>query len=367
MRKRWVVKIGSSLITADGEGLDREAIAHWASQLAQLQADGVDLVLVCSGAVAEGIVRLGWRERPAALHLLQVAAAVGQTGVVEAWARALADYGLQAAQVLLTHEDLSYRQRYLNVKSALQAMVARGVLPVINENDTVTTDEIRFGDNDSLAALVANLVAADTLLILTDQPGLFDKDPRQHHDAQLIKQGYAEDQSLRAVAGDGGKWGRGGMVTKLLAAERAARSGTTTVIAPGAQPGVLWSIYQGEPVGTCLLPSKPPLEARKQWLANQLQLRGALHIDAGAARVLRSQGSSLLAAGVLEAQGRFRRGELVSIHGPDGVELARGLVNYSIAATQKLCGESSTSFARILGYVAEPELVHRDNMVVFSQ
>ena len=363
--RRWVIKIGSSLLTADGQGLDLAAISGWVEQLVQLRARGIEVVLVSSGSVAEGMVRLGWSKRPQAVNELQAAAAVGQMGLVQAYESRFAQHDIHTAQILLTHEDLSHRQRYLNARSTLRTLLGLGVVPVVNENDTVAIDEIRLGDNDTLAALVANLVEADVLLILTDQDGLFERDPRLDASAALIDAASVDDERLTAMAGDSVTGlGRGGMRTKIEAARRAARSGTATVIAAGRAPGVVLSVADGAPVGTLLKPVREPLTARKQWLAGQLQVAGTLMLDAGAVRVLRESGRSLLAVGVHDVDGEFGRGELVMCVDGDGARVACGLVNYSASETRRIMGRPSASIEDLLGYIDEPELIHRDNLVL---
>jgi len=363
--RRWVVKIGSALLTNDGKGLATEAIATWVEQMARLRQQGIELVLVSSGAVAEGMTRLGWNKRPHALHELQAAAAVGQMGLVQAWESCFKQFGLHTAQVLLTHDDLSHRMRYLNARSTLRTLLDLGVVPVVNENDTVVTDEIRFGDNDTLAALVANLAEAELLVLLTDQQGMYDKNPREHADATLLEVMQADDPALDAMAGEGGgSLGRGGMRTKLRAARLASRSGAATVIASGREEGVLSRIAEGDAVGTLLLPGQEPTAARKQWLAGHLQVKGRLQLDEGAVRVLTQQGRSLLAVGVSAVDGDFRRGEVVSCLDGSGREVARGLVNYSAAETRRIMGQPSERIESILGYIDEPELIHRDNLVL---
>jgi len=363
--RRWVVKIGSALLTADGAGLDREAIRAWVAQMLALRARSIELVLVSSGAVAEGMQRLGWTRRPHTLHELQAAAAVGQMGLVQAYESNFQQHGVHTAQVLLTHDDLSNRQRYLNARNTLRTLLDLGVLPVVNENDTVVTDEIRFGDNDTLAALVANLVEADALVILTDQAGLFDRDPRRHADAKLLHEAQAADPSLDAmVGGAAGSLGRGGMLTKLRAARLAARSGAGTVIASGREPRVLERIAEGERLGTLLLPEQETQAARKQWLAGHLQLRGRLVLDAGAVKVLCESGRSLLPVGVTAVEGDFDRGEVVACVDETGREIARGLVNYDADEARRIMGRPSRELESILGYVGEPELIHRDNLVL---
>lgn len=363
--KRWVIKVGSSLVTDNGRVLNLAAIDHWADQIAALQKLGKEIVLVSSGAVAEGMRRLGWKKRPHALHELQAAAAVGQMGLVQAYESSFQRHNIHTAQILLTHEEIKNRQQYLNAKSTLRTLITLGVIPVINENDTVATEEIKLGDNDNLAAMVANLVEADLLVILTDQEGLYDKDPRTHKDAQLIRRTSADDQGLDAMAGGSpGEFGRGGMVTKIQAARRAARSGTMTIIASGRQDKVLQCLAQGDGLGTLLIPEQKPLAARKQWLAGQLQVRGKLVLDQGAVKVLRTEGKSLLPVGVKLVEGDFRRGDLVVCVGPDGSEVARGLVNYDALETARIMGKATREIESILGYIDEPELIHRDDLVL---
>jgi len=362
--RRVVVKIGSALLTNDGRGLDETAIGGWVDQIAALHRRGIEVVLVSSGAVAAGMVRLGWQARPSAVHELQAAAAVGQNGLTECYEGHFARHGLLTAQVLLTHDDLSNRKRYLNARSALRTLVDLRVVPVINENDTVVTDEIRFGDNDTLGALVANLLEADALIILTDQEGLFDADPRSNPEARMIHEGRADDPALAAVAGGGGALGRGGMVTKIRAAHLAARSGAFTAIASGRQPEVLTRLMAGERLGTLLRPDQAPIAARKRWLAGQLQVRGTLTLDAGAVKVLRESGSSLLAVGVKAVAGQFRRGDMVLCLDEAGERVAKGLVNYGADDAARLLGKPSHQIEAILGFMEAPELIHRDNLVV---
>lgn len=363
--RRLVVKVGSSLVTADGRGLDDAALADWAAQIAAQVRSGRQVVLVSSGAIAEGMQRLGWARRPSAIHDLQAAAAVGQMGLVQAYERCFAGHGLIAAQVLLTHEDLADRQRYLNARSTLTTLLELGVVPIINENDTVATDEIRLGDNDTLGALVTNLIEADLLVILTDQPGLYTADPRRDPDARLVSEAQAGDPALEAMAGGAGSGiGTGGMLTKVLAARRAARSGADTVIASGRQNEVLARVLAGEAVGTRLRSATAPMAARKQWLADHLQTRGSLMLDDGAARALAEGGRSLLAVGVRAAAGEFDRGEVVDCRDGSGRLIARGLVNYGAAETRRIMGEPSSRIEAVLGYVNEPELIHRDNLVL---
>jgi len=362
-KKRWVVKIGSALITAEA-GLNLENIHQWSRQFAQLIQEGVELVLVSSGSIAEGMHRLQWTNRPTAIHELQAAAAVGQMGLVRAYESELKGHGIQTAQILLTHDDLSNRNRYLNAKSTLATLLKLGVLPVINENDTVTTDEIRVGDNDNLAALVANLISADQLIILTDQDGLFDRDPGKHADAKLITSATAGDPALIEMAGPSrNRLATGGMQTKVLAAQRAARSGTHTTIASGRAQDVLLRLHNGESIGTRLNATQQKLVAHKMWLANHLKACGKLSVDSGAQQRLKQGDCSLLPVGVTAVDGQFRRGELVSICSADGDEIARGLVNYNATEAAMLIGCKSDKIGERLGYVNEPELINRDNMV----
>jgi glutamate 5-kinase len=362
--RRWVVKIGSSLITNNGTGLDRAAIETWVRQLVELQQTGIEVVLVSSGAVAEGVARLGLKKRPREIHLQQAAAAVGQMGLIQTYETCFQKYGVHTAQVLLTHDDLSNRRRYLNARSTLSGLVSMRVVPVINENDTVATAELCFGDNDTLGALVANLIAADTLVILTDQKGLHEVDPRTNADAPLISEAMAEDSRLMAMAGGGGALGRGGMITKVTAARLAARSGARTIIANGREPDVLVRLAKGESIGTRLLPEKQPVAARKQWLAGQLKAKGQLVIDDGAVKVLRESGRSLLPVGVVAVNGNFDRGEVVVCVDLRGQEIARGLVNYDSREASQLVRQPSSNIESILGYVGDAEMIHRDNLVI---
>jgi glutamate 5-kinase len=362
--RRLVVKIGSALLTRDGQGLNHEGIQDWVTQLAQFRARGPEVVLVTSGAVAAGMQRLGRTVRPHALFELQAMAAVGQMNLVQVYEAAFQRHGLHTAQVLLTHDDLADRQRYLNSRSTLRTLLTLGVVPVVNENDTVATEEIRFGDNDTLAALVANLVEADLLLILTDQHGLYDHDPRRDPDAKLVYEGVAGDRQLLSMAGASGTLGRGGMSTKLLAAEKAAHSGASTVIASGRVENVIQRVLKGEALGTHLKAVQGRVAARKQWLAGHERVAGRLKLDAGAAKVIREGGKSLLPVGVKAVDGRFTRGEIVSCLDPEGREVARGLVNYNSEEAGSIIGKASDKIESILGYVDEPELIHRDNMVV---
>ena len=363
--RRIVVKVGSSLVTDEGRGLDAVAIGDWCVQLAALVKDGREVIMVSSGAIAEGMKRLNWTVRPKAIHELQAAAAVGQMGLVQVYETSLRENGIGSAQVLLTHADLADRERYLNARSTLLALLQLGVVPVINENDTVVNDEIKFGDNDTLAALVTNLVDADALVILTDQKGLFTADPRKNPLAEFVHVGRAGDPALETMAGGAGSAiGRGGMLTKILAAKRAAGSGASTVIAWGRQPQVLLRLVQGEAMGTLLVAQTAKNQARKQWMVDHLQLRGAVLIDAGAALKVSAEGKSLLPIGMTSVQGDFSRGDVIAIKGVDGSEIARGLANYSSSEARLICRKSSSEFERLLGYTGEPEMVHRTNLVL---
>jgi glutamate 5-kinase len=361
---RWVVKIGSALLTNDGRGLDQEAISRWVDQLAALRTAGMEILLVSSGAVAEGMSRLGWSNRPHEMYRLQAAAAIGQMGLVQAYEANFQRHGTHTAQILLTHEDLSNRRRYLNARAALGELIRLGVVPVVNENDTVVTDEIRFGDNDTLGALVANLIEADGLILLTDQLGLFEADPRSNPAAAFVSEARAEDDALIAMAGGGGKLGRGGMATKVRAARLAARSGAVTVIASGREPDVLLRLKAGDAVGTLLVPERSPEAARKQWIAGHLQARGTLVLDAGAVAALRERGKSLLPAGVRDLSGNFSRGEMVVLQDEQGRIIARGLANYGAEDARKLIGKPSSMIESLLGYMGDVELVHRDNLAL---
>ena len=362
---RGVVKIGSALLTANGKGLARDSFSAWVGQMSERVLAGKELVLVSSGAVAEGMSRMDWTRRPTTLHQLQAAAAIGQMGLIRAYETCFLKRGLHTAQVLLTHDDLISRERYLNARSTLRTLLGLGVVPVVNENDTVANEELRVGDNDTLAALVANLVEADLLVLLTDQEGLFEGDPRFNPQAKLISESPVINPLLDQVAGDSASGlGRGGMATKVRAARIAARSGTATVIAPGIGENILARIGQGEEVGTLLTPAQGPEAARKRWLAGHLQVRGRLILDAGAVRVLQQSGRSLLAVGVKDVEGVFSRGEVVSCVDQEGHEIARGLVNYSASEARKIMGLASSRIPEVLGYMDEEELIHRDNLVL---
>jgi len=364
--RRLVVKVGSSLVTDDGRGIDHAAVARWAEEIAALKRGGREVVLVSSGAIAEGMKRLGWATRPKAIHDLQAAAAVGQMGLVQAYEAAFSAFGLHTAQILLTHDDLSDRRRYLNARSTLTTLLALSVIPVINENDTVTTDEIRVGDNDTLGALVTNLIEADVLILLTDQHGLYTADPRRDAGATLVATARAGDPSLETMAGGAGSFGRGGMLTKVLAAKRAARSGASTVTASGREANVLTRLAAGERVGTELFAEAQSLAARKQWLADHVQLAGKVRLDDGAVRALAREGKSLLPIGVISIEGNFERGEVVGCFAPDGREVARGLVNYASSDAARIVRQPSSQIEAILGWVDEPELIHRDNLVLLA-
>jgi glutamate 5-kinase len=363
-RRPWVIKIGSALLTDEGRGLDRESIRLWVNQMSMLRERGVDVVLVSSGSIVEGISRLGLKKRPEAIYVLQALAAVGQMGLIQVYESCFQAHGTHTAQILLTHEDVVHRGRYLNARSTLRTLLRYGVVPVVNENDTVATHEIRLGDNDTLAGLVANLVEAELLIILTDQAGLYSADPRKDETAKLVSEGHAGDPALERMAGEGGSLGRGGMRTKLRAAALAARSGTATRIVSGREPEVLIRLQQGESVGTLLKPRASALAARKQWLAGSPQVSGTLKLDAGACKVLRDAGRSLLAVGVTGVDGNFSRGAIVACVDPNGREVARGMVNYDAEETRKIMGQPSARIADLLGYVDEPELIHRDNLVL---
>lgn len=363
--KRWVVKIGSALLTNDGKGLDADSIAGWVKQMAELRLRGIELVLVSSGAVAAGMRRLGWAARPTEIHQLQAAAAVGQMSLIHTYEVEFQRYGLLTAQVLLDHDDLSSRQRYLNARSTLNTLIGFNVVPVINENDTVVTDEIRFGDNDTLGALVANLIGADLLVILTDQKGMYDSDPRFNPEAQLLSEVAADDARLEQMAGGtGGALGRGGMITKVRAARVAARSGADTIIVGGRIDNALLRIAAGENLGTFLWADQQPQAARKQWISGQLQTRGTIVLDDGAVRVVREQGKSILPVGVKAVHGDFTRGDMVICEDLRGKEVARGLINYHADEARKIIGKPSSQIAEILGYRDDNELIHRDNLVL---
>ncbi len=363
--RRIVVKVGSSLVTNEGRGVDAQAIGNWSRQLAALAAGGREVLMVSSGAIAEGMKRLGWTVRPKELHELQAAAAVGQMGLVQMYETQLRSHGMASAQVLLTHADLADRERYLNARSTLLTLLQLQVIPVINENDTVVNDEIKFGDNDTLGALVANLVDADALIILTDQRGLYAADPRKDPSARFIDEAKAGDADLERMAGGtGSSLGRGGMITKILAAKRAAGSGASTVIAWGRESDVLLRLCQGEAIGTLLMAQTAKLAARKQWMADHLQLRGSVRVDEGAVAKLRNEGKSLLPIGVVDVAGEFARGDVIAVCTLQGEELARGLANYSAAEARLIARKPSSQIAALLGYANEPELIHRDNLVL---
>ncbi len=366
--QRWVVKVGSSLVTDDGKGINVEAVSQWAAQIAALRNQGREVILVSSGAIAEGMKRLGWVSRPHEIHELQAAAAVGQMGLAQAYESGFSKWKLKTAQVLLTHEDISDRRRYLNARTTLNTLLAYGVVPIINENDTVVTDEIKLGDNDTLASLVTNLIEAHVLVILTDQAGLYTADPRKDASAALVDHARASDPSLEAMAGGAGSGiGKGGMATKIKAAQRAARSGATTLIASGREPDVLPRLASGEKIGSCLVADLAPIAAKKQWLADQLQLRGRLYLDEGAVKVLLEQGKSLLPIGVEQVEGEFDRGDVVACVSPQGAEIARGLVNYGASDARRILRKPSAEIESTLGFVEEPELIHRDNLILIGR
>ncbi|MFJ2994686.1 glutamate 5-kinase [Pandoraea sp. NPDC087047] len=368
--KRLVVKVGSSLVTNDGRGLDDVAIARWAQQIAALRHGGdgrspKQVVLVSSGAIAEGMQRLGWARRPKAIDELQAAAAVGQMGLAQVYETRFAEHGVRTAQILLTHADLADRERYLNARTTLLTLLRLGVVPIINENDTVVTDEIKFGDNDTLGALVTNLIDGDALVILTDQSGLYTADPRKNPDAEFVHEAEAGDERLEAMAGGAGtNIGRGGMLTKILAAKRAATSGAHTVIASGREADVLVRLAGGEAIGTQLVARTAVLTARKQWMADHLQVRGRVVIDAGACKKLMEEGKSLLPIGVIDVEGTFARGEVIACLDEAGHEIARGLSNYSASETRLIRRHPSSDIEQVLGFANEPELIHRDNLIL---
>ncbi|WP_309626041.1 glutamate 5-kinase [Methylibium sp.] len=363
--RRIVVKVGSSLVTDEGRGVDAAAIGNWCRQLAVLAGQGREVIMVSSGAIAEGMKRLGWRTRPKEIHELQAAAAVGQMGLAQMYESKLSEHSIGSAQVLLTHADLADRERYLNARSTLLTLLALKVIPVVNENDTVVNDEIKFGDNDTLAALVANLVEADLLIILTDQAGLYEADPRRDPQAPFVHEAHAGDMALERMAGGtGSSLGRGGMITKVLAAKRAARSGASTVIASGREPDVLLRLTAGEAIGTLLTASTAKVAARKQWMADHLQLRGAVVVDAGAVAKVRDEGKSLLPIGMIEVQGEFARGDVIAVRSTEGREVARGLANYASSEARLIARKPSSQIEGLLGYTNEPEMIHRTNLVL---
>ena len=364
--KCWVIKVGSSLVTRDGQGLDHDQMKAWVDQICALRSAGHRIVLVSSGSVAEGLARLGWKRRPESLNDLQAAAAVGQMGLVQAYESKFQQHDVHTAQVLFTHDDMVDRKRYLNARSTLNRLLDLGVIPVVNENDTVAIEEIRFGDNDRLAALTANLIEADLLVILTDQAGMYDSDPRSNPEARLLENVSVTDDGLEAMASGSGTYGRGGMVTKIQAARMAARSGAATIVASGRSEQVLLQVAAGDVVGTLFQPSKEPMAARKQWLASHMVLPGKLQLDAGAVDVLKSSGKSLLPVGVSAVLGEFQRGSVVACIDSQGKEIARGLVNYSAQEIEKIKGRSSGEILELLGYVDEPELIHRNNLVLMN-
>lgn len=366
--KRWVIKIGSALLTNDGKGLNRKAMRQWVEQMVWLRRQGVEVVIVSSGSVAEGMLRMGWKSRPKELNKLQAAAATGQMGLIQAYESKFAKHAIHTAQILLTHDDLSNRNRYLNAAGTVEALLESGVIPIINENDTVVTDEIKFGDNDTLAALTANLVSADVLVILTDQKGLYDDNPRTNPNAKLLSEVEVSRKDIEAMASpEGGVLGKGGMYTKVMAAKRAARSGTATIIASGKAPDILPKLFNGEDHGSLLIPDLEPMTARKQWLAGHLQVKGQLLLDDGAVKVLAQSGKSLLPVGVVESKGHYQRGDMVVCISQSGKEVARGLVNYSHQEVEKIKGLSSNQMFDILGFEGDESLIHCDNMVLSSE
>ena len=363
--QRWIIKIGSALLTQDGKGLDYASIADWAKQVAELRRQGIEVVLVSSGSIAEGMSRMGWSQRPTALPELQAAAAIGQTGLIQAYQTEFQKYQIQAAQILLTHDDVSHRLRYLNARNTLRTLIKLGTVPIINENDTVAFEEIRLSDNDTLGAVVSSLVEADLLVILTDQKGLFNKDPRYNDDAEFVSEGLAMNPDFISFAGAAGSAiSRGGMATKVQAARMAAKAGCATVIVSGRENAVLTRLRAGESIGTLLVPESTKLASRKLWIAGQSQAKGALHLDSGAVKALTESGKSLLPVGVERCSGEFSRGDRVDCIDPHGNVIARGLCNYSNADVAKICKLPSESIHSVLGYMDEEELIHRDNLVL---
>jgi glutamate 5-kinase len=362
--RRWVVKIGSALLTDNGCGLKHDLLDNWVSQIVELNKKGIEVVLVSSGAVAEGVSRLGWKARPNVIHELQAAAAVGQMGLIQAYEVCFQKYDKHTAQILLTHDDIANRARYLNARTSLNTLLKLGVVPIVNENDTVATDEIRFGDNDTLAGLVANLIDAELLVLLTDQKGLFTADPREDDTAKLIEEAEACDKSLEDYAGEGGVLGRGGMRTKLKAAVIAAKSGTQTVIASGKDTSALVRISNGDVVGTLLTATEETVQARKRWLANQSHIQGTVCLDDGAVSAIIENGKSLLPVGIKSVSGEFKRGEIISCVNQYGTEIARGLSNYDSVQTKKIIGKTSSEIQEVLGHIEEEELIHRDNLIL---
>ena len=366
--RRWIIKVGSSILTDDGQGLNHDLINGWTADINALLEKRREVVLVSSGSITEGLVRLGWNEKPSAVNELQAAAAVGQMGLIQAYERGFKAFNRNTAQILLTYDDITDRRRYLNARATLNTLIAHGVVPVVNENDTVATAEIKLGDNDTLAAQVANLIDADVLVLLTDQDGLYNKDPRKHTDATLLERAHASDPAIQKLAGPSGTaFGSGGMGTKVLAAERAAQAGTTTVVASGRTPNIVAKLAAGEPLGTMFTSEQAPVDARKRWLANHLRGNGELVLDDGACTALVNQGVSLLAVGVRECRGEFSRGAFVSCVAADGKEVARGLTNYNADEVRQLLGLPSDRFVEVMGYAMEPELIHRDNLVVVNR
>ena len=363
--KRWVVKIGSALLTNDGQGLNQEAMAAWVQQMVELKKQGIEVVVVSSGSVAEGMKRMGWSSRPKLLNELQAAASVGQMGLIQAYESQFSKFDIHSAQILMTHDDLSNRKRYLNVKNAVETLLEYGIVPIINENDAVVTDEIRFGDNDTLAALTANLISADVLVILTDQKGLYNDNPRENPNAELISEAQVSRKDIEAMASsEGGALGKGGMYTKVMAAKRAARSGTATLIASGRADNILPQLLAGDNQGTLLIPDLDPLPARQQWLAGHLQVRGTIVLDDGAVNVLLNSGKSLLPIGVKAIKGEFQRGEMVECEDQSGKVIARGLVNYAANEAKQIIGQPSQNIESILGFIEDESLIHRDNLVL---
>ncbi len=363
--KRIVVKIGSSLLTANGQGLDLEAISHWAKQIVDLHHAGHEMILVTSGAVAEGMVRMKLPHRPTDLPSLQACAAIGQMGLIQTWSSVLDRHHIKTAQVLLTHDDLTDRRRYLNSCDALQQLIDWHVIPVINENDTVSTDEIRFGDNDTLAAMVAGQVHADLLIILTDQQGMFDADPRSNPEAKLLSTVRALDETLFEMAGGSGTLGTGGMLTKVRAARLAAKSGCPTLIASGESDRVLARLMAGELLGTLFITDDDRMTAHQQWLAAHLQTAGRLVIDDGAVNAIKTQHRSLLPVGVKAIEGHFDRGDVVECVDRQGKRIAVGRVNFSSRSAELVKGLASDKVYQVLGEARSLEMIHRNHMAIY--
>jgi len=363
--RRIVVKVGSSILASVEKGLHREVFSHLAKEISDIKRKGYEIVLVSSGAIAAGMEKLGYRARPQSITQKQATAAVGQGRLMKIYEDHFSRYQQIVAQILLTHDDLSHRRRFLNARNTLLALLGLGIIPIINENDTVVVDEIKFGDNDNLSALIANLIEADLLVILTDMEGLCDADPRYHPQAHCISLVEDIDMDIGARIGDaGGPWNVGGMISKIQAARKASRSGIPTVIACGTKEGVLHQILRGKEIGTLILPKEEALSSRKRWIAFNLKPKGDVVVDEGAKRAIVQKGKSLLPSGIVRIRGAFDRGDPVSCLGPKGKEFARGLVNYSAAELEKIKGLRTDHIERALGYKYSDEIIHRDDLVV---